>query len=237
MCLTLPFFAAQQSLPRTFAQVLIDDSTGNQTGPESRVESSSRGNREPSPDVSLLNVYMDSIFAEQNRLDVIITSRDIFRGFRGMNTNQALDDFDYGFPFYDAAANRYQIPWYLLWIIHEYETNDSREKYPERGGFVGAMQRNPAIYPDEIARQAAAGYEFLNLLPQRYSKSDGDRTNDYEEIFFAAWKIHTDSNDLQKEEGLSDEAAILEAQYRYCAAWSARERINRYWLIKNQLGE
>jgi len=167
------------------------------------------------------------------KLRKVVENNDLFAGFKKLTEEERLEDFDTYFPIYLAAELKYEIPWYLLWIIHVHETTASRERWPEVGGYKGAMQRSVLYYPDSVVAEAVRGWEALGLLPQRYSQTRGYFTNDHEEIFFAAWKLRNDTNQIKKNNpDLSYEESFLKAQYRYCAPEFAAQRIRQYQYIK-----
>jgi hypothetical protein len=183
-----------------------------------------------------LESYLRQIKTEQKRLEAVVISNDLFSGYTSLSRAQVAEDFRTYFPFYKAAESKYGVPWSLLWIIHIQETNVSRSFDPEASGYLGAMQRSPKYYPDGVAQRAAANWEFLSNLPQRYHHKEGNRTSDFEEIFFAAWKISRDAASIrEKQPSLSHEESILQANFSYCAAQHAEERIKQYRAIKNIL--
>lgn len=180
--------------------------------------------------------YLKEISSEFEALKPSIRQHNIYEDYSSLGESQRIADFETYFPFYKAGEIKYGVPWLLLWLIHVHETNVSRCANPEINGYLGGMQRNPQFYPDSTAQQAANGWEFLAEQPQRYTRAKGFRTNDYEEILFAAWKINRDAASIKaKQTHLSSEESILQAQYSYCAATYAKKRIDQYLKVKGLL--
>jgi hypothetical protein len=193
-------------------------------------------------DLSPLDNYLKEIEPEKKRLLSIIEKNFLFSGFRGLEISQILKDFSVNYPFYEAAKRKYGVPVTLLWIIHGYETTFSRNPNPDvtvldeddtPQSTVGAMQRDIHFYSDREVRQAASGWEILDELRQPpnqpgYHKKNGDKTTDYEEILFAAWKMKEDAERIMKRKGTVFMEAVLEAQNNYSADWTAKDRVQRF---------
>lgn len=125
-------------------------------------------------------------------------------------------------PFYLAGEIKFEVPWLLLWIIHEEETTTSRDKNPDRSGYFGAMQRDNSFWPDRDAEKAIADMPFLKTLPQRYP-------SDAREILWASSFIRAHANRIQaKYPQQSDEECVLNSLFNYCAESHAKSRINKF---------
>lgn len=124
------------------------------------------------------------------------------------------------YPFYKAVADKYNIDWYLLWIIHEGETGASAGKkgFLSTSPYVGGMQILPMW--QKYAAKASGGLENLRSLPQRHA-------NDWEQIALAAWII--DRNIKQYENnGDSKNVAVHNALKLYSALGPAERRFTLY---------
>lgn len=172
----------------------------------------------------------------QQQLEPIVREHDLFVDFKGLSPAARMEDFRMYFPLYAVGELQYEIPWFLLWIIHVQETTVSTDRNSDGYYFRGAMQRWIG-HGDAQAAQAASGWEFLADLEQRWTKPRYS-TNDYEEILWAAEFIrkHALVRQLkarkEKRPELSWEQAVLDAQYDYCARWVAEARIRQYRLVK-----
>ncbi len=181
-----------------------------------------------------LQAYLESIQEKKALYTQIVANTDLFKGFKELPRERQLADFEMYFPILKAAEIKYGVPWYLLWLNHFAETECSRNEFPEKNGYVGAMQRNPRFYSEEYVAKAIADWEFLKLLPQRYLKKIGSQTNDYEEIFFAARKIAERAHGFI-EQGTDFEEAMLKALDSYCSLENARKRKNYFPILKEKL--
>jgi hypothetical protein len=191
---------------------------------------------------SPLDNYLKEIEPEKQRLLSIIEKQRMFAGFRKLEMEQVLGDFKRNYPFYEAAKRKYGIPVTILWVVHGYETTFSRNPNPDvtvkdekdiPHTYLGAMQRDPEFYPESVVDEAARGYEFLEALKPDtkepgYHKANGDKTTDYKEILFAAWKMKKDAELIMKEEKIGFLEAVLKAQYRYSADWTAKDRVETF---------
>lgn len=153
----------------------------------------------------------------QNELHSVILNMeshsDIF-------SNKYIQDVKMYYPFYKAVADKYNIDWYLLWIIHEGETGASAGKkgFLSTSPYVGGMQILPMW--QKYAAKASGGLENLRSLPQRHA-------NDWEQIALAAWII--DRNIKQYENnGDSKNVAVHNALKLYSALGPAERRFTLY---------
>lgn len=194
------------------------------------------GQKSEAENIYTLGDHLREIRPLEAKLRKVVENNDLFAGFKKLTADERLEDFDMYFPIYLAADFKYEIPWYLLWLMHTHETTVSRERWPEMNGYLGAMQRSSRYYPNSVVAEAIKGWEILDPLPQRYSKTRGFPTNDYEEIFFAAWKLRNDADQIRKNHpSLSYEESFLEALYSYSAPEFAAQRIRQYRYIQTIL--
>lgn len=183
-------------------------------------------------ETKVLTDYLNNIENNFLKFKTIVEEYDVFRNFKQLSKEQRSEDFCMYYPFYIAGEYKYNIPWPLLWIIHVHETTASRDLYPDGNGYVGAMQRSTKFYDAEYVGDAVNGWEFLKNLPQRYTTDKYFKTNDYEEILFAAKKIRNDADQIKKNNNLDFESSVMSAQYNYCARYYAQQRIEKYKEIK-----
>lgn len=180
---------------------------------------------------AFLETYLAEIEPERAYTEQIFTESDPLKDFIRLNSDQRLEDFNIYHPLYKAAEVAYQIPWYLLMVIHAHETTFSRSTNPERNGYLGAMQIHP-MHTREL-KDAALGWEFLDDLDQRYLKRQGYRTNDWEEILRAGLFIRNRAN---QKRFYSDEEKILNiVTYNYSATVHGLARVRQYRYIKSLL--
>lgn len=136
-----------------------------------------------------------------------------------------LDILRMYYPIYRAARDKFSVPWYLLWLIHDQEStcslnSEAFEGWPNPN--YGAMQRAIAFHPQSAVEEAAEGYEFLANLPQEHP------ADDWKEILWAASKLDRDAKAWEKIIPSKDRAFYLtRALYSYSAEGpaSAREEI------------
>lgn len=161
------------------------------------------------------NGTLEQIFAMMEKYSTVFTKED-------------FKDLKIYYPLYLTIAQRWEIDWKLLWVVHFYETNCSRNPLTEKVRYVrdydkagntiisnslfGAMQRDIRIYPEALVGELFAGLEYLERIPTRY-KSDA------REINFAAWKL---SRDLKRARG--DTVSQLQS-YSHVDFASARWRL------------
>lgn len=180
-------------------------------------------------DAIVTQEYLALLEPIKNKLRPIIEANDLFVGFKRLHSEQRMADFEMYFPMYWGAQETHQAPWPLLWIMHVHETTVSREVNPDLGWQKGAMQRDIRFYDTTAVKEAVKGWGSLRWLPQRYKEGMLWETNDYEEIFFAAWKLKNDARKIQSNNpSLNFDEAILQAQYHYCAREFASQRISKY---------
>ena len=136
---------------------------------------------------------------------------------------QYTEDLQIYYPIYKVAADRFNLSWYLVWIVHEQESTASRDEkafLPGRTHY-GAMQRAKKYHPDEIVDKIAQDLALLAFLPQR-------RSDDWKEIVWAAAKLDEDRRKFG-----SLEAAL----YRYSAPGPAAFRLQQYLKYSQIFGQ
>ena len=84
---------------------------------------------------------------------------------------------------YMRVGEKYQLPWYLLWIVHKAESRVSRDPNAFNGSsrHIGGFQRDPG-WRQSVVDAAAEGLEDLAGLPQRHP-------TDWREAAFAGWHL------------------------------------------------
>ncbi|MBI4040116.1 hypothetical protein HY389_02045 [Candidatus Daviesbacteria bacterium] len=191
------------------------------------VYSSTPKRAEAEPNPALAN-FLASLEPKRSRLEAVVTQNNLYQYLKpGTTIEQQIEDFNMYYPIYKVAQDRFQVPWELLWIVHIQETNVSRERNPEGGGYLGAMQILPSNIRNDLQgfENSYAGLEFLDDLPQRYSQKLGFRTNDWQNIIEAAYFIRggADKTGLPDDQDL--ENVII---YRYSAPIFGRQRWAEY---------
>lgn len=137
--------------------------------------------------------------------------------------DQYVEDLKMYYPIYKVAADYYQLPWYLLWIIHEAESDASRNEaaFLPNATHYGAMQRSRIYHPDEVVNKISSRFSLLAFLPQRH-------WDDWREIVWAAAKI---SEDMEKTGSLNL------ALYRYSSTEQAQVRWSKYLKYSEVFGK
>lgn len=146
-----------------------------------------------------------------------------------LRPNGALGDLDVlrmYYPIYRSAQDRFNVPWFLLWMIHDAESTCSQDKNafitPPVLDQYGAMQREINYYPQSKVEEAAKGFEYLSGLEQF-------RPDDWKEILWAASKLDRDAQNAQNLYPLKDRNWTLgDALYAYCRQDEAERRIERF---------
>lgn len=160
---------------------------------------------------------------EKNRLEQYAVMKIVEDNPQVFSKQDAVD-VDMYYPIYKAAGDKFNVDWYLLWIVHQKESTVSRNlrAFDGSNGYAGAMQRNPYFYPEEIVDGASEGLEYLAELPQRHP-------TDWREIAFAAWKVNRDQQ-AAKEKGRSQ--PLLSALQAYGDDGEAYKRWQTYNSLK-----
>lgn len=190
-----------------------------------------------------LSEYLEFIEPEQIRISELVEPEQLFTdmdALMAVSAEEQLDDLRMYFPMYIAAQKKYQIPWCLLWVIHEQETRASRDEHPSRGGFRGAMQIAPGHMEDPWIQEAPDGWEMLDDLPQRYhprnnsSIKDRFRTKDWEEILRSGSFINYQSR--VRYDNCSEDSILQVVTYNYSATYYGRQRVKKYEELKQLFG-
>ncbi|MBI2028953.1 hypothetical protein HYT02_00905 [Candidatus Gottesmanbacteria bacterium] len=139
------------------------------------------------------------------------------------------------YPVYRVGQDRFGIPWYLLWIIHERESTMSTNinAFNMSTGYKNAMQRDPRTYTDEEAVSLANeyDYEYLKFLSLNHP-------SDYLEIPYAA-KILRDHAIRIMGKGDADNwnEAVGLSLNNYCSQECADSRRQAFGSISDILGQ
>ena len=108
--------------------------------------------------------------------------------FGSEKLNAAIEAIQIYWPIYQTAADRFQVPWYLIWIIHGEESTFSKNPaaFDQARAHFGAGQRNRSLHPDWVIERYAAGFEYLAQIPTRHP-------SDWKEILWMGAKLAEDS--------------------------------------------
>lgn len=165
---------------------------------------------------------------------IVMKNKGTLSKFFLEDARSVVKDFDMYFPFYDAAAEKFggKTPWYLIWIIHEAETSDSRGLFPDGRSrdhsiYVGAGQRDPRSWPQKLADNAGKGLEYLSKLPQR-------ARTDWKELAFVAWYFKTHQSKSPKFDRVRD---ILKPLLWYSSDTQAIKRYHQYLTLRKLFGD
>lgn len=137
-------------------------------------------------------------------------------------SDKYINDLKMYYPIYKVVADKFDIDWYLLFIVHENETGASagEKGFAPESYYIGAMQRDPNIWDKDYVNKAAKGLEDLAKLPQRHK-------DDWREIAAAASML-SDNFYEYKSRGDSKNDAVKKALLRYSAEEPARTRFELY---------
>lgn len=160
---------------------------------------------------------------EDVELDLII---DKMKSNKDLFGSKYIKDVKLYYPIYKAVADKFDMDWYLIWIVHEKETGASAGKrgFANDSYYVGAMQRDPNIWTEEFVNEAAEGLKDLAKLPQRHK-------DDWKEIATGA-RILDRNIDKYLDDGYSKSKSVLKALLLYSADGPARERFSMYKDVK-----
>ena len=137
-------------------------------------------------------------------------------------------DINLYYPIYKLIADKFNIDWYLIFIVHENETGASAgwRGFTSESYYKGAMQRDPNIWTEDFVDKAAEGLEDLAGFPQRHK-------DDWREI--AAGAAILERNIVQyKSEG--NDTAVRKALLLYSANGPAEKRFALYERYKPMFG-
>ena len=131
-----------------------------------------------------------------------------------------LADFSMYYPIYRPIADKFQIDWYLIFIVHEAETGASAGKrgFEESSYYKGAMQLDPEFWPEQYIKDAAKGLSYLAKLEQRHP-------DDWSNIAAGA-RILADN--FHENKYLTKDKAVLHALRRYSSQEQADRRFKTY---------
>lgn len=150
-------------------------------------ESSPTPTPEPTIDYSSLNKVVSEMLSRP----------DLFNG-------RQVGDVEMYYPIYEAVAEKYDLNWEILWIIHEKESTASQSNSAFNGGsfpYYGAMQRDVLVWKDPYVNKAAEGLDYLADYPQRHK-------DDWREIAFAG-KFLYDHMQKNIHKGVKENEAFL----------------------------
>lgn len=135
-------------------------------------------------------------------------------------SKKKIRDFTMYYPIYRPIADKFQIDWYLIFIVHEAETGASAgtRGFLDSSYYKGAMQLDPESWNNQYIENASKGLSYLANLPQRH-------TDDWMNIAAGA-KILAD--DFHKQKGLTKDQAVLFALRRYSSREQADKRFKTY---------
>jgi hypothetical protein len=154
---------------------------------------------------------------DKKELDNVIL---LMKENRNLFSRKYIRDVRMYYPIYKAIAEKFNMDWYLIWIVHEKETGASAGKrgFAEDSYYIGAMQRDPNIWTEDFVDKAAKGLEELKDLPQRHK-------DDWREI--AAGARILDRN-IDIRDDMNKDKAVLKSLLLYSAEGPALERYDMY---------
>lgn len=135
-------------------------------------------------------------------------------------SRKKIRDFSMYYPIYRPIADKFQIDWYLIFIVHEAETGASAGKkgFSDESYYKGAMQLDPEYWDQEYIKKASKGLSYLANLPQRHA-------DDWMNIAAGA-KILADN--FHQNKNLTKDRAVLFALRRYSSREQADKRFETY---------
>ena len=155
----------------------------------------------------------------ENQLQAIIgkmqAHKDIFK-------DKYIEDIKIYYPIYKEVADKFDIDWYLLFIVHEAETGASAGErgFAKDSYYKGAMQIDPNIWTSDYVKNATKGLEDLKNIPQRHS-------DDWSNIATAG-NILADNLHKYENNGNIKAEAVLKSLLLYSADSHARDRFEKY---------
>lgn len=133
---------------------------------------------------------------------------------------EQTEDLKLYYPIYRAGQDKYGVPWELTWIIHQEESNVSRNPAAfESNIHYGAMQRAVEYHTLEDRGRANEGLEYLGNLPVRHS-------DDAMEIILATAEVA---------EWAGPDRNFERALYKYSASGPAADRFQKFEELENLL--
>lgn len=130
-----------------------------------------------------------------------------------------IEDVNMYYPIYRAVADKYRIPWYLLFIVHEAETGASAGKrgFAPDSYYKGAMQLDPE-WTGSFMDGAAKGLKYLAKVPQRHS-------DDWKNIATGGRIL---SRNFRRYKRMGTDKATLNALLLYSAEGPAQKRYETF---------
>lgn len=136
------------------------------------------------------------------------------------------------YPIYRVVGDRYKIPWYVLWVIHDAESTMSTDPDAFVAGrvYYGAMQRwlsGDSLHDQISVDNASCGLGYLANVPQKHP-------SDWQEISWAAWFINFWANyNQQQNPNMSWNEALTEAiRKNYSVQWEGERRLERIKVLE-----
>lgn len=150
---------------------------------------------------------------------------DIMKDTPNTFSKKYIKDVKIYYPIYKTVADKYNMDWYLLFIVHEKETGASAgtRGFLQSSYYKGAMQRDPNTWDQGFVNKSAKELGDLAHLPQRHK-------DDWKEI--AAGAAILERNIVQyKSEGI--DVAVHKSLLLYSANGPAEKRFALYKKYKN----
>lgn len=172
------------------------------------------------------------MYKDEFESEIIEIFEKNFQKINALRPNGKLGDLQVlkmNYVFYRLAQDEFDVPWFVLWLIHDAESTcsfDDIAYVPGPDGQYGAMQRASDFHPDSQVAAIAARYPILVKLPQK-------RAGDGSEIMWAAQKLDSDAKsamrqDLRKDRtwGLADAVIGYSARTIGQARWESMQVLN-----------
>lgn len=143
-------------------------------------------------------------------------------------SEQDFIDLGIYFPIYWEAGKKYDLPWYLLWVIHQEESHVSRDPNGLNGsnGYETGMQLTYLYTNKSYVADAMVNIpDYVFNFPTRDSR-------DIQGICAAAKKLHADGSFW----GHEGDWAIIDGLHAYSAAGPAERRAATYLALKETFG-
>lgn len=146
------------------------------------------------------------------------------REFHNLSKDQIQEDMNMYFDMYWAGWEKYQVPWYALWVIHIQESTVSRDINADRNG-DGAMQVIRGNMGMPGIKDAPEGYRELQEKTQRFSTRGGKRTTDSDEILRGAAYIRLFANKKGYEDDFESVMSVI--AHNYSAEVYGQQRVRK----------
>lgn len=137
-----------------------------------------------------------------------------------MFSEKKREDLKMYYPIYKPVADRFEIDWYLIFIVHEAETGASAgtRGFAADSYYKGAMQLDPNIWDQDFIKGASKGLKYLSVIPQRHE-------DDWMQIAAGAKIL---SRNFHAYESLGKHEAVLRALRLYSSREQAEKRYKTY---------